>query len=58
MPFESTAKMLHLKLPPEVRFACLYLEARGMRFCIDFGYQNAVAIATEIQIKALSSLIQ
>jgi hypothetical protein len=32
---------------PEVRMtreqiaACRYLESRGLRFCIDFGYENA-----------------
>lgn len=30
---------------PEQMRACLYLERRGKRFCIDFGYENAVSLA-------------
>ncbi len=29
----------------EVVLAASYLEARGLRFCVDFGFVNAVAIA-------------
>jgi hypothetical protein len=29
----------------EQDMACLFLESKGRRFCIDFGYENAVAIA-------------
>lgn len=57
MPFEQAEKYLGLKLSPEVRFACLYLESRGKRFCVDFGYENAVSIATEMQITRLSNLL-
>ncbi len=27
--------------------ACLFLEAKGLRFCVHYGYENAEAMATQ-----------
>ncbi len=53
MNFESTVKLLKLRVPRVVRFACLYLEQRGLRFCVDFGTDNAVSKAAEIESKRI-----
>jgi hypothetical protein len=37
--------MLGLVMTDEQDFAALFLETQGKRFCIDFGYENAVKIA-------------
>lgn len=34
-----------LPTTPEQDMACLFLESKGMRFCVEYGYENAVAIA-------------
>lgn len=41
MPFESTVRLLKLDLTYEQTAACRYLESKGLRFCVDFGYDNA-----------------
>lgn len=41
----STKNYLKLETTPEQDFCCLLLEADGLRFCIDFGYENAVSMA-------------
>ncbi len=39
---ESVAEMLRLKLITEQRRSGRYLERLGQRFCVEFGYHNAV----------------
>lgn len=31
-----------LPTTPEQDMACLFLESKGLRFCVDYGYENAV----------------
>ena len=31
----------------EQDMACIFLESKGLRFCIDYGYQNAIDIAQQ-----------
>jgi hypothetical protein len=38
----ETCRWMGIELKPYVAFACEYLESHGFRFCIDFGYGNAV----------------
>jgi hypothetical protein len=38
---------LGLELTPEQLKACRYLERNGQRFCIDFGYENAMEMARD-----------
>jgi len=45
MHYRKVVRQLGLVLTPEQDLACAFLEARGFRFCVDFGYQNAVAKA-------------
>lgn len=33
-----------IQLTPEQLACCRYLERKGLRFCIDFGYENAPAM--------------
>lgn len=47
--FERTSKLLRLKLDKRVNFACQYLEDRGLRFAIDYGYKTAIHKAAEIE---------
>ena len=42
MTTDETCRQLGLTLTPEQWRACRYLERQGQRFCIDFGYDNAV----------------
>lgn len=43
--FDRICARLCLDLPHYVQCACRYLEDRGKRFCVDFGYQNATELA-------------
>ncbi len=49
MSFESASKLLKLRLDKRVSWACRYLEDRGLRFAVDYGYKNAVSKAAEIE---------
>jgi hypothetical protein len=40
--YQRICRLIGLKLGPKQHMAAKYLEARGLRFCIDFGKQNAV----------------
>jgi hypothetical protein len=39
---------LDLELTLEQHIACAFLEGRGLRFLVDFGYENAVAKALKL----------
>jgi hypothetical protein len=43
--FLQLCNVLDLQLTPEQYFAGLFLETQGKRFCVDFGYDNAVQMA-------------
>lgn len=47
MSFIEIEKLLNLSVPPYKRFACLYLEGQGFRFCVDFGTDNAIEKARD-----------
>ena len=36
-------------------YACRYLEARGLRFSVDFGFSNAVRKATDMFLEELKT---
>lgn len=38
-------RILRLRTTETQDRCCLYLEGKGLRFCVDYGYQNAEAIA-------------
>ncbi len=42
MTFEQTRRILKLRLSDQQVKACRFLEAQGFRFCVDYGYRNAV----------------
>jgi len=46
--FDETCEHLRLKLPLDVQDACRFLEACGLVFAVDFGYQNAHERAGEL----------
>lgn len=46
---ERTAKLIGLRLSRPVRLAAEILERHGQRFCVDFGYHNAVDKAAAIR---------
>ncbi len=41
MRLDEAIRLLDLKITPQEIEACRLLEGRGLRFCVDFGYQNA-----------------
>lgn len=49
MSFDRTSKLLRLKLDRRVSFACQYLEDRGYKFCVDYGFKNAIAKAAALE---------
>lgn len=44
---EGIAKRIGLDLPTWILPICRYLELRGYRFCVDFGWQNAREVARQ-----------
>lgn len=45
---KDMCRMLGIELTCWQLWACEFLEARGLRFCVDFGYENAEAKADEL----------
>ena len=43
--YAKRKRLLGLKPGPAVDAASLYLERRGLRFCVDFGTENALEMA-------------
>jgi len=52
MPFNDACRLLNLEVAPEIADACRFLESRGQRFCVDFGFENAVTKAGEVILYA------
>lgn len=48
MKYLEVIDLLDIDLTLEQHIACAFLEGRGLRFLIDFGYENAVAKTQEI----------
>ena len=40
--FNQLCEILGLELTPMQKICCEGLESSGLRFCVDFGYENAV----------------
>lgn len=38
--FDDAVRWLKLDIDPLRANACRYLESKGKRFCVDFGYEN------------------
>lgn len=45
MDVEKTLERLGIEVDSETLDACLFLESMGLRFCIDFGTENAITKA-------------
>lgn len=58
----SVSEFLHLfpdvQMTNSQRAFCLYLESKGQRFCVDFGYQNASNKAWELLDREVGQVIQ
>lgn len=46
--FDSISEQIGLELDPVLAEMCRWLEKRGLRFCIDFGYSNAQDMVIDI----------
>ena len=55
--YTNLKALLKLKTTKHVDFAAAFLESRGFRFCVDFGYQNAVEKAASIMTAELESVV-
>jgi hypothetical protein len=47
MDYRRTLRMLQIRIGPKQHAACTYLEQVGLRFCVDYGYDNAISLARE-----------
>ena len=51
MTYEEVDRLIGLpEQPLNVKIAIYELEARGYRFCVDFGYENAVDKLVELEL--------
>ena len=48
MPIEEYCRLMNVEFSDDVLFASVYLQAKGLRFCVDFGWENAWDKAEEI----------
>jgi hypothetical protein len=54
MTVKEYQRLFRVKFKPEVEFAMQYLEDRGHRFAEDFGYTNAIPLATTAILRDLA----
>jgi len=45
MAFKDECKIMKIKATPKIRRAASFLESKGMKFCVDFGWENAERVA-------------
>lgn len=50
---EATCRLIGYVLTGVQVEACRYLEARGYRFCVDFGHENCIAMAANHYVNDL-----
>jgi hypothetical protein len=48
MKIEEYCRLMHVEFPDDVILAASYLQAKGLRFCMEFGYENAIQKAEEL----------
>ena len=48
MRYLALCDAIDLELTLEQHIACAFLEGRGLRFAVDYGYTNAVALVQKI----------
>lgn len=48
MSIAEYCMLMHEEFSDDIILAASYLQAKGLRFCVDFGYQNAVPKAEEM----------
>lgn len=46
--FDSICCSIGLHVDPKIALICRFLESRGLRFCVDFGTENAIDKAMQI----------
>lgn len=56
--FASLCQLLDLHPTPEQAYACYWLESHGLRFCVDFGLENAWTLAEASWWAGMSETLQ
>lgn len=51
--YDKLKRQMKLRVPEKVDEECRFLERRGFRFLVDFGYGNAVEKAREYRRQAI-----
>jgi hypothetical protein len=59
MTLQDYERLMDVQIPldEDTRFAIQYLEERGSRFCVDFGYENAKDRAAELASARVKSCL-
>lgn len=53
MDYKTYCDMYKQRFHDDILFACRFLESRGMRFMCEYGWENAVDLASEIIVKEM-----
>ena len=51
MRLDEYIRLMKARVPKLKAYACRFLESRGLRFCVDFGTENAIEKASAIVAK-------
>ncbi len=49
------SRLVGIVLSSKQRYACEFLELRGLRFCVDFGYENCEQMAADLFVRGLGA---
>jgi hypothetical protein len=53
MDYQQYCQYYQKRFQEDILFACRFLELRGMKFLVHYGYENAVDLASEIMLKEM-----
>jgi hypothetical protein len=53
MDYKQYTELYNQRFHSDIFFACQFLELRGMRFLIDYGWEDAVDKASRLMVKEL-----
>jgi hypothetical protein len=51
--YEDYCTLYSRRFQEDILFACRFLESRGMKFMVHYGWENAIDLSSEIMVKEM-----
>jgi hypothetical protein len=53
MDYQDYCSFYSRRFQEDILFACRFLESRGMKFMVHYGWENAIDLSSEIMVKEM-----